>query len=75
MFYLLIGEPWLGFTLQTQFFHMLVCISRKGPRKQEFPKDAKKIGWLGDGGNGSFKDGKVTHNGGVGLLTENYVIK
>lgn len=54
---------------------MLVCISRKGPRKQEFPKNAKKMGWLGDGGNGSFKDGKVTHNGGVGLLTENYVIK
>ena len=44
MFYLLFGEPWVGFTLQTQFFHMLVCISRKGPRKQEFPKDAKKMG-------------------------------
>ena len=41
---------------------MLVCISRKDPRKKEFPKDAKKMGWLRDGGNGSFKDGKVTHN-------------
>ena len=25
-------------------FHKLVCISRKGPRKQELPKGAEKMG-------------------------------
>ena len=37
----------LGFTLQTQFFHKLVCINRRDSRKQEFPKGPGKLGWGG----------------------------
>ena len=46
--------------MKIQFFCKLVCINRKGPRKQEFPKRVEKR----VGGNGNFKDGGVTHNGG-----------